>query len=194
MVLQETYVVEDCWKYDNALSDKTNSYTCNSNIALSHDTDHYIAVSSVSNNVTSNYYGLIDTGINYSDGIVIECDFKELTATNNIFGIFLGTNTGVATSNHSRVYQLSSFASSRGITTEPWAEKRTSGDLSTNTWYHFKLTISNGTGTGLIKQGDTTVFNDSLAYSYFSNLSKICLTASQRPQTVHFKNLKIKAL
>lgn len=192
--LQETYEVEDCWKYDDATTDKSNNYSPNSNIQLTHDTDHYIAVSNVGNNLASNFYGLIDTGVPFQDGIVIECDIKQTITSTASWGILLSNSTGVSTSNVTKYYQLSGYNGTKGLTTNPWTEKRTSGSLSNNTWYHFKLTISNGSGTGLIKQGDTTVYSDSLSFSQFSSLLYICLTSSQYPSTIHFKNLKVKAL
>ena len=194
MFSSETYSIEDCKFYDNTSSDKSNNYTTNSNIALSFDTDHYVAVSSVGNNVSSNFYGLLKPNIAFSNDIIIECDIKQTVTSTATYGISIVNNTGVSTTNVSKYYQLSNYNGNKGLTTNPWTEKRTTGSLSNDTWYHFKLTITNGSGTGEIKQGNTTVYNDSLSYSQFSSLAYICLTASQYPNTIQFKNFKVKPL
>lgn len=192
--VSKTFVIQDVLKYDGASSDKSNTYTKTDNISLSFDTDHYVAVSSVGSNVGSNFYGLISPNLAFTDDIEIECDIKQTSTVSSIFGIIVMNAMSKSSSDITHYAQVSNYVGTKGITCNPWIDKRSQGSLSTNTWYHFMITITDGTITASIKQGDTTVYSDSISYSYVSSLNNICLSVSQYPNTIHFKNLKIKPL
>ena len=196
MFSSETYAVQDCLLYDDATSNKVSNYDT-FNTTLTYDTDHYQAVSSNSS-ATSNYFAFTShkTDFQLPRNLEIEVDIKQTNNLNGQWGISFTNSHGVSTSTkYATCGGFAGTSNQKGIIcNSPWGSQRTSGALSLDTWYHFKITVNGTTVTFKLMNGDTVLFNDSLTVSFMSELTHLNVHQGQSANTVHFKNLKIKPL
>ena len=195
-VLQEIFVLEDCRFFDNASTDRSSDYT-NTNISsVTHSDGAYTVVSSASSS-TSTYYAMVTpTGVSMPSNFEASVDMYFTTDPNsNLAHVLIATNSLTSNSNSLNSAELGHYRVNKGFITRPWDDslaRRTNGTLSDNTWYKFIIQYNNGVFTGIIKQGDTTVFSDSISMSKTFNYVGACENAGHN--TYKFKNLKIKAL
>lgn len=193
MLVSETYSIQDCLFYDNASSDKTSNYNI-TNASLSFDTDHYQSIAS-STSSTSNYFAFVNpkASLGLPRNLEVELDIKQTGNLTGQWGVSFTDSQGKTTS--TKYATCGAFTNQKGIIcNSPWGAQRTDGTLSLNTWYHMKITINSTTVSLELKQGDTTLFNDSLVVSFMSSLTYLNIHQGQSSNTVQFKNLKVKAL
>ncbi|MBR3213321.1 MAG: hypothetical protein IKF79_02280 [Methanosphaera sp.] len=197
MFFSEIYAIEDAIFYDNATSNKVSNYNTVNN-TLTYDTDHYQSVSSSSTSL-SNYFAFTNpkADLRLPRNVEVEIDIMQTQTLNCQWGISFTNGQGKTSSTYyATCGSFDSNTTGKGIICNaPWGSLRTQGQLSLNTWYHFKVTV---TGTvvsfKITDSNDNVLFNDNLTISFMSSLTYLNVHQGQASNTVQFKNLKIKAL
>lgn len=194
--LQETFAITDYYIYDDGTSDKSNMYNA-TNTSLTFDTDHYIAVSSTTSSA-SNYIALIEpTNMPTLSNFSIECDIKLISGTGQGGLNYIDGITTVSASQKA-VELISAYNNNiKGLVIRNPnfnGGNRVNGALSTNTWYTFKLQFNGTSITAIISQNGSDVYSRTVTDSVVSSLAHICIYQADASNTIHFKNLKIKAL
>lgn len=200
ILLQETFVVEDCLRYDDASTDKTSDYSYSSTVtSFTHSVDHYEAVKSVTVQSGANYYSPV-----YIDE-TLPTNF-EISVDLNISGISNYIQTGLCVSDaHITTYQGVNECSVLKNTAECGLFYRVSGsltkyaentNLARDTWYKYLLKVEGTSVTAkIIRISDNTVmYNQTKTLSNIQSWKKWNLLMGYDKQTLSFKNLKIKAL
>lgn len=184
--LQETYEVEDCIYYDNALSDNSSNYPKTSNLSISHSTDHYILTASANNQMMelgSDYdnvrYEILMSGTSAFARGLYYSDTQNYYGTNSLYNIYQ-TDT--------YRYRIQMADISNGS----WsAIKETSYTMTNNTYYRF-IIEKNGTSITLkVETEDGTVIE---TQTVTKSLNSTHIGTLMYNGTAYVKDLKIKAL
>lgn len=200
ILLQETFVIEDCVRYDSASTDKTTDYSYSSTVtSFTHSVDHYEAVKSVPVTSGANYYSPV-----YIDE-TLPTNF-EISVDLNISGISNYIQTGLCVSDaHITTYQGVNECSVLKNSNTCGLFYRVSGSLTNysentnlarDTWYKYLLKVEGTSVTAkIIRISDNTVmYNQTKTLSNIQSWKKWNLLLGYDKQTLSFKNLKIKAL
>lgn len=198
MFLQETYEVQDCYRYDPVTSDKTSSYG-------SLITYRSSGTGTWNYDSTNGYYGTISGNIEVmidlpevtgKDEFTIEFDAK-LNYSTNIRG-----NAGICAyednNNYSRIschaQKIAQRVSVSGTATE--SESNTSTTVSRGDVLHYKFTISNNQIVEEVTKGTSTHGTRTISYTP-TNSTKYGFALvwdNGWVQNTYLKNIKIKAL
>ena len=192
--LQETFVIQDCIRYDDALSDKSSNYSYNGLSSLTHSTDHYEAVRTS----TSNFYSPI-----YVDE-TLPTDFEISVEVNGTFTgsshqemLTFGTNHPITYSGTSEIGIVSSGAR-YGLFKRingSFTAYTTTASISRNTWYKFIVKCVGSSVTAIIlDSNDNVLHNNTQTINEAQSYKKWNLIVGDISYTLKWKNLKIKAL
>jgi hypothetical protein len=197
MLVTETYV-SDCLKYDATTSDNTSKYDLNNPASvLTFDTDHYISTSNTTTGV-SNYLNLITPkNLPVLSNFSIECDIKKVNGDyHSIFGLMFIDELTIGSPY--LTLELLNYNGKHGVTTRSPSfanDNRVSPALSANVWYHFKLEVNGNSVTAKITTGDNpSYYSTTFTTDILSSLNYLGICQGDYNNTVHWKNLKIKAL
>ena len=196
-LLIQTYTLEDCFRYDDASSDKSSSYSSANLNSLTHSTDHYEAYRSIGTD-NARYYSPIYVDDTLPTNYEISVDLKSNASGGyqnaiSIASSHLGTyqnatefgvlSTDARDSIYSRVNGTGSFPSNSKV-------------LSNNTWYNYKVKVDGTSVTATITDMNNVVkYTNTQTISIAQNHKKwsiIC--GSNSIYTLNWKNLKIKPL
>lgn len=201
MSLIQIFGVQDLLKYDSGASDQTSKYdtTYLTGKAFSHENDAYKITSS------SNGYGLLlAKDLSIPRNVVVSLDVKSVNGSGNHHivngvGLFDSANNRGVEVDAVKHHSLSQLAIN-GFTTSssPTSDEITQTNnltISSNTWYHIELEVTDTTLTAKIYNGDTLVQtlttsnnkiltdNNTVGFAYYIVNG-----------TAYFKNLKVKPL
>lgn len=178
MFLQETYGIEDCYKYDPCSSNRVSDYTVPSGLSLSFSTDHYIMSSTIQGQSFIGLYdeisgefevsGLFNTG-NRNQGLNIH---KDNSNNCSLYGVSSGT--GLA-------YNINGSNNTN----------RTSTTLNNNTWYKYRLKQTGAKVIGIIETIDGTQFGE---WEIGLTGTTTARLVSAWNVTSQIKEIKVKAL
>ena len=186
MNLQETYGIEDCYRYDNATSDKSSNYTKTSSLSVSHSTDHYILTASSNNRmmcIGSGYdnvrYEILMSGTSHFQRGVYCSDTQNYYETNSVYNIYQTNN------NYKRIQMAD-------ITGGSWsAIKETSYTFTNNTYYRFIIEINGTSITLKVETEDGTVIE---SQTVTKSLNAHYVGTLMYSGTAYVKGIKVKPL
>lgn len=194
--LTKTYSIEDCSRYDDASTDKTSNYSYDNLTSLTHSTDHYEAVRTITGDAT-NYYSPI-----YIDES-LPSDY-EISVDVNCTNVADGQTMLTVSPNHPSTY---SGASEIGIVSTSvryglfkrisgaFTSYATSGSLSNNAWYKFIVKVEGTSVTGkILNSQGTEIHSSTQTISEVTGYNKWNIVCGYLANTLKFKNLKIKPL
>ena len=197
MFVSEIYEVEDCFRYDNASTDKTSNYSTVNLNSLTHSTDYYSAYRSLGSSPGSTYYSQIYVDETLPTNYEISLDIWASNVTEIQSGIcisdshpqtYTGTNQGLL------VYQ----GSAKGLL------YRNNGSLtrydntpgiSREAWYHFSMKVNGTSVTAVIKDSNnSSVYSVTQTLGNIQSWKKWNIQLGNNAHTIRWRNLKIKPL
>ena len=194
-LVSKTYIIEDCIDYDNATSDKSSKYGSNISLrnngtaTLSYDANQYYKIT-----ISSDGEGFIPinslTGL---DDFVVEFD----TQINYNEGFGSGFSIYASNSNWASVYQHQESLTHSKQVNGTFTYGSESVNNPSNTWLHYKITVTNNAVNIKLYNGDTLLKEYSETYSHIAfgnNIKYGFSTVWRRGRICPFKNLKIKPL
>lgn len=197
MFVSEIYVIEDCWVYDDASSDKKSKYGYSNVSSLTHNTDHYEAVTTTDNGSTKYYAPIYVTDMaDLPSEYEISLDYKITTTGDHQGGFNISDN-------HITTYSDTNELLVGGSPARTGAYYRVNGSvthynsntaLPRNTWISIYLKVQGTSATFTVKNGSTTLYSNTQTLSAISNWKKFNIIFGGVAQTGHFKNLKVKPL
>ena len=195
--LIQTYSIQDCWVYDDASSDKKSKYGYSNVSSLTHNSDHYEAVTTTTNGSTNYYAPIYVTDMaDLPSEYEISLDYKITTTGDHQGGFNISDN-------HITTYSGTNELLVGGSTARTGAYYRVNGSvthynnqtgLPRNTWITLYLKVQGTSATFTVKNGSTTLYSNTQTLSAISNWKKFNIVFGGVAQTGHFKNLKIKPL
>ena len=189
--------IEDCVVYDTASTDKSSKYTTLNLNSLSWSTDHYVAYRSLGSSPTSTYYSQIYT----DDELPSNYEISMNIWASNVQEI----QSGICISNtHPQTYSGTNQAMLVYQGKQKGLMYRVNGSLtrydntpsiSREAWYHFKMTVQGTSVTAVITDSNNnSVYSVTKTLSNISSWKKWNIQLGNNSHTIHWKNLKIKAL
>ena len=195
MLVSETYIIQDMFKYDDATSDKSNKFSFISNpnsSSISHQTDYYqvnYTKTAESNPVKINLAEFV-----CEDDFEASIDVYYTASSDKQFTWKISGNSNftydnmseIGTWTKSRIFRT--FVGTQSHSTNP------SGQLPQSTWLTFKFKKQNG-NILLQAYNGSTLINEYSSVEWEQSTPIIMgLQISEYIITLRFKNLKIKAL
>jgi len=199
-IQSQTYAIEDCYWYDPASSDRTSEYSITSyksiGYSFTYDSNGYYVLADTNTASPS----VFPTSAPFTSPIVFECDMYIQSKSSDNDGILISDSNGRYNPGTNQVqgnyYELFSYGANKGLaktTNGSWASvDRPSGALSTGKWYHMSLTFSGTTVTGVITEGNNSVYSKTVTSTFtISNAYPIMYTHGTN-NNLRWKNLKVK--
>ena len=194
--VSETYVIEDCYFYDDCSTNKLSKYTTN---LQSTSTATYTADGLLITGVGSHNYNQLQAPVTGVNGDVeFTVDVKGDWSNSHNHGIWIADRLITSSDNYNSIngYGLEIYGSNKGVIKYTNGStsniSRTSPVLNNRTWYTFKFSLKNGTLTSTILDGSSSVFSNSTSYPYsFGILFLMTIWSDMKG---YFKNIKVKAL
>ena len=196
--LIQTYSIQDCWVYDDASSDKKSKYGYSNVSSLTHNSDHYEAVTTTDNGSTKYYAPIYVTDMaDLPSDYEISLDWKIPSMSTGYQGGFNISD------NHITTYSGTNELLIGGSNARTGGYYRVNGNvthynsntaLPTNTWLSLYLKVQGTSATFSVKNGSTTLYSNTQTLSNISSWKKFNIIFGGVAQTGHFKNLKIKPL
>lgn len=197
MFVSETYVLEDCFRFDSASSDNTSKYSTVNLNSLTWSTDHYVAYRSLTGSSSSTYYSQIYIDETLPSNYEISMDIWASNVQEIQSGICISDThpqTYSGTNQAMIVYQGTAKGLMYRVNGSLTRYDNTPG-ISREAWYHFKMTVQGTSVTAVI-----TDSNNSSVYSVTQTLGNIQswkkwnIQLGNSSHTIHWKNLKVKPL
>ena len=198
IILSEIYAIEDCWRYDDAVTDKHSAYST----FLSNPTNAYVTYDSTYKEYKLNYSRTPES--NPLRLLLQELTVSDFEASIDIY--YTGSLTRQWTfrleknitdywNNHSECGTWTSSKILRNVANGTQSQVNPSGAMPSGTWIRCKFRRQNGT----ISIQATNTSNGSSIASYSSNAYndtdiRVVLQVSEYFNSLVFKNLKIKSL
>lgn len=183
--VSEIYVLEDCWLYDDASSDKSSNYSKTSNLTVTYDTDHYVLTNSAQNQFLNLAEDLDNVSFELNAKLI-----KPTTAGLTCFGLMDKTNTLTNTGLLSIELTRTVFLTFNKGTYGTAQSQNVSKDSST--YYDYILTVDGSSLTGKVYNGSTELYNKSTTKSLSKKYYNVGLTSNNAE--LHIKKIKIKPL
>lgn len=192
--LQETFVIEDYYMYDDASVDKTSDYVNHSNYRFTHQTDHY----ELANNYSSGGRVIGVKNLEVPSSVIISCDMRVDASYDNNIQPFLGlfnekmVHMRFTANNNEHIISLYENGGYDGFNTQITSA---SYSFNPNTWYTVELTVNGSQLT--LKSYDTTgtlLVTLTGTSTDLDNTNEVVVGGHNYNGTISFKNLKVKAL
>ena len=195
IIVSEIYEVEDCWKYDNALSDNTSKYDTTSANGTTFAYDSTETAYKLTR--TSDGFGaILVKDLTVDTNVEISADIKLTSSNNNQprLSLYNGNNgVGGRLAKWSGGNDIAICTFTKTADGSTLQSQNTS--LNWGTYYTVKITFNGSTVTEKVYQGDTLLNTVTATQSVLSNSNNVGIEHVFRNGAIaHFKNLKIKEL
>lgn len=178
MFVSEIYVLEDCYLYDDATSNKSSNYTISSGLTVTNDGTQYKLQGSSADRTMDILHG--------KDNVAFDCKIRLSSTTNN--GIIVTDNNGMGNNRVLLYYNGSKLR----IAKEPWnVVQDVAYTPDSSKWINFQIKRTGTTyACKVTDENNNTLISNSTTHtsspSYFKTF--------QGNTTIYVKDIKVKAL